>query len=545
MVKEIAVDYGSRSDRPIKSVGRCVQDYINGANLPGFSELEDVHQLKNLIVLLRSNTVSLPRLRELGVETYPKPEVLELVGNKLRFNRKLEKMGVLCPPTRLLPSRYLQNHLDAALQGTHFLVKPMDTIGYSRGLAPQVSFPPFNDQPEIYEAVREHGVDFVWQKLVKGQLKKAFALKPDVAFEYGYQTDKHYELEKGIDKSSVTTQVCHPIVQAKLQYLLERFGLFWSGIDYIDSDQGRFIYLIDINPTNGGRRPPSEYRERVEALLEQHLNSLRHSEENFETINKQPLTHRVVILAAGKNERLQPRIGARPKSLVKFGDVSVLDRVLAVTGGFGASETTILYPQQYEDSFKRWKMSNRQDQVILKTAEVASGAAHTPANDAFYTVKSNEVLTVVAADRLINSDTIPRIQGLFSRAAQEFESDDELVMTFFAIPGSEDSKYTYYIDENDVIIDVTGPDNMGISPKGGRYSSRARSIKIKKFAVMVHGAKIPFLDANSLDDVVRKTVSTGLKVKMTLLPGINWHGDLDTPEDLLAFEQQFGRMNVE
>lgn len=256
---ELFIDYGKKADRVKASAGRCVQDFINKRGIPSFQENIDIKN--NPIVVLRSNTVDIDHLCEMGVRTYPSIDLLSFISNKMRFKRAINNIGILGPSTNLLPSRYLQQHHDYVDKiSDEWLVKPNVTIGEHRGVAPQVLFYPFSEKEKLFAAAKEFEIDFVKQRFIRGRLKKVFAIKwtdesPNgFSFEHGYKTEDHFSIEKATDKSQIETEVCHPIILAKMQYLLAKFGLLWSGIDYVESDNGGYVYVIDMNPTNHLRK---------------------------------------------------------------------------------------------------------------------------------------------------------------------------------------------------------------------------------------------------------------------------------------------------
>lgn len=540
MMSKIAVDYGIRLDRSTQASGRCVQDFINEKEIPAIVE-GDLEKGDDLFLLLRSNTVSLNRLRELELRTYPPLETVEFVSNKRKFASKLSQIGILGPSTSVLPGHFLDEHPTFLSHiDDRWVIKPNMTLGEHRGHSPQVSFYPFTESSQIQQAIKEYGIDFVRQRLIRGNLKKVFAMKPDVSFEYGYWSEDHLTAEKGVDRALVKTESSHPIIKAKMSYLLSKFGLLWSGIDYVDSDNGRFIQVIDMNPTNGGRMPPMESRERVKDLLEYHMNNLSHGLNTPEVDNNPK--HRIIFLAAGKNERLSRLVGNRPKSLLSFGGKTVLERVMNFSDGIKSDEATLLYPDRYKHDFLSNHDFYRSHQVDWREAFVPDDFEHTPANDALFTVKPNEIITLIAADRVLDADSYGEIYKLIDKSLNEIKYEEEHVFTLFAIP-KQDSRYSYYIRGNGEIADIVGPEDIGLSPNGGRYEHGVTGQSIQKFALMIHGSKIPFLQAGSIDDIVRKMVSVGVKGKVVLLPGVKWMGDLDTEADYRSFEQVLGKGN--
>lgn len=479
----ISLEYGTRLPQN-HTLDRMIKSYASVHNinlLIGHNglRLEDT-------CLLRSTYARVPEDADFLV--YPTKEKLTGCSDKLELFRFCQKYNIPSPWTALLSETELnlRSLEDVVVKSRHALGERVAIISPSR---------------EEIQSLRQKGSQaYVVQNRIRGNVVKS----------YGCLTTDFLYVSTFSD--GIEPKKCPPNISKLCRFLLDKFGLAYSGFDFIIQDNT--WYLIDINPTSGWKRMPFEFISQITGEV------FRNLEKPFllEKGSRGPKMQ-LVILAGGNGERLESVTNGLPKPLVNIAGKPILVRLLDSLNELRGSEVlnprpALVIKKQDEKLFRQFDESADLDLIVpFYSPEADKGSKM---DSLLYSMSDlfDDFLVVISGDNLFDTRQItPQVLIEVRQSLEKYP---------FVVVGVETdlTEKRYLLNEADEIIGVQRSSNQ---IPGWRA--------IGRLFYAIDAARFPCGGCKTFTDVLIKLTKLGCKGKAVLLPP-SYYFNINTPQDL-------------
>lgn len=304
------------------------------------------------------------------------------------------------------------------------------------------------------------------------------------------------------------------------RFVLDGYGLKFAGLDFMVEDD--LWYLIDVNPTAGGRKVPAEDWEGFQQAMKRNLQAIISGKER----EKKESRIQAIIYAAGKGKRLEEVTQGGPKSLLALPDQgTLLDKVMDWTtiladNSHFFSPVNILHRPEKEDFFDIWQRSSllgERAQLITPAQEIAT--TYESSVNQLFTIfntlpEQTDLILAIPGDRII--DVPPETLSQVAEDVYTALTKENYPFVVLGMP-TDTSRYQYVANEKDTIIKCVQGET-----KGG--------VGIRKLGVAFNAAKMPLTHARNFQRLVSRLTEAGCYGKLILIDSPTFF-DVDTPED--------------